>query len=97
MKTEVYSWRVSSGLKTTPEREARRRKTPVAALLDQAVRNLLASESKDADEEDEQRRFHAAALLCIGVINSGNPGRSAGARQAVREHLRKKTGRRLTR
>jgi hypothetical protein len=41
MKTEVYNWRVSTDLKTSLKREARLRNTPVSALLDLAVRELL--------------------------------------------------------
>ncbi|HWD98530.1 MAG TPA: hypothetical protein VG345_05825 [Bryobacteraceae bacterium] len=38
MKTEVYSWRVSSDIKTALDREARRRKISVSAALDLAAR-----------------------------------------------------------
>ena len=41
MKTEVYSWRVSSELKTSLEREARRRGISVFAALAAAVREWL--------------------------------------------------------
>jgi hypothetical protein len=37
MKTEVYSWRVSRELKSGLEREARRRKLSLSAVLDLAV------------------------------------------------------------
>jgi hypothetical protein len=38
IKTEVYSWRLSQEVKTELEREARRRKISVAALLEEAAR-----------------------------------------------------------
>ena len=41
MKTEVYSWRVSTELKTGLEREARRRKISLAAALDIAAHEWL--------------------------------------------------------
>jgi hypothetical protein len=43
MKTEVYSWRVSPDIKTGLEREARRRKMSVSAVLDLAAREWLLS------------------------------------------------------
>ena len=41
MKTEVYSWRVSSDLKPDLEREAHSRKASLASLLDTAAREWL--------------------------------------------------------
>jgi hypothetical protein len=41
MKTEVYSWRVSTNVKAGLEREARRRKTSVSAILDMAAQEWL--------------------------------------------------------
>jgi len=41
MKTEVYCWRVSTDLKNSLEREARRRKVSLSAVLDLAARTWL--------------------------------------------------------
>jgi hypothetical protein len=90
MKTEVYSWRVSTDLKTTLEREARRRKTPVSALLDLAVRELLDRSSADSNGNEEQRRLQTAALACTGAFAGKDPNRSANARQILRQRLREK-------
>jgi hypothetical protein len=93
MKTEVYSWRVSPDLKTGLEREARRRKMPIGAVLDLAARDGLCRSSAEAGSEAEQVRLHKAASRSIGTIASGNPGRSENAREAVRQRLRQRHGR----
>lgn len=93
MKTEVYSWRVSTALKSDLEREARRRKVSLSAALDLAAREWLKSRKADEDDEAEQKRLYEAALKCIGTIASGNPNRSQQVRQLVRERLKQKYGR----
>jgi hypothetical protein len=86
MKTEVYSWRVSTELKAGLEREARRRKTSVSMVLDQAAREWL-SRAMTGGGEDEQRRLHEAAAKCFGAFAGGDAYRSRNARTAVRERL----------
>ena len=49
MKSEVYSWRVSTELKSGLEREARRRKISVSAVLDLAAREWLKTGGADID------------------------------------------------
>jgi hypothetical protein len=93
MKTEVYSWRVSPDLKTGLEREARRRKTSIGAVLDLAARDWLSRSGADAGSDTEQRRLHEAASRCIGTIASSNAHRSENAREAVRQRLRQRHGR----
>jgi hypothetical protein len=90
MKTEVYSWRLSPDLKTTLEREARRRKTPVSALLDLAVRELLDKTETNASDDEEQRHLRSAALNCIGAFAGHDPDRSTKVRAALRRRLRTK-------
>jgi len=77
MKNEVYSWRVSSDLKSELEREARMRKTSVAAIVDSAVRNWLQNNTVYPAEDAEQRRLHRAAGECFGMLAGHNP-RSRG-------------------
>jgi hypothetical protein len=93
MKTEVYSWRVSTELKTGLEREARRRKTSLGAVLDLAARDWLTRGGAETDTEEEQLRIHRAASRCFGTIASGNAGRSENVRESVRERLRRRHGR----
>jgi hypothetical protein len=91
MKTEVYSWRVSTELKTVLEREARRRKISLAKALDLAAEEWL---KKGGAEDDavEQRRLHAAAAKTFGTIE-GHPGDAENAREIVRQRIRQRHGR----
>jgi hypothetical protein len=93
MKTEVYSWRVSTELKTGLEREARRRKMSLAAALDLAAQEWLQKNGADVDDEREQRRLHEAGSKFIGTITSGDVPLSTNVRAAVRERLRRRYGR----
>ena len=61
MKTEVYSWRVSADLKAGLEREARRRKVSLSAVLDLAAREWLKSSDAGNEGEEQQRQLHQAA------------------------------------
>ncbi len=63
MKTEVYSWRVSTELKTGLEREARRRKISLAKALDLAADEWLKNGGTDKDDDLEQKRIHEAAQV----------------------------------
>jgi hypothetical protein len=96
MKTEVYSWRLSRGLKSDLERAARTRKLRVSALLDMAVREWLAKNAVDIADDEEQKRLHAAMKPFIGAISGRNPRRSEMVRDLVRKRLARKYGRRRT-
>jgi hypothetical protein len=89
MKNEVYSWRVSTDLKTGLEREARRRKLSLSAVLDLAARNWLNKGGVEIEGDEEQLRLRKAASKCFGAVASGNAHRSENARQAVRQRLRR--------
>ena len=93
MKTEVYSWRVSTDLKTGLEREARRRHVSFAAILEMAAQEWLTKNSAGDNDEERQRMLHQAASECLGVLASGNSQRSETVRQSVRQRLRRKYGR----
>jgi hypothetical protein len=89
MKTEVYSWRVSTDLKTGLEREARRRKISLSAILDLAAREWLKKSGIDDHSDEEQRRLHLAASKCLGAFASGNTDRSENVHRLVRQRLRR--------
>jgi hypothetical protein len=89
MKSEVYSWRVSTDIKTGLEREAHRRKISLSALLDLAARDWLNKGGAKLEGDEEQLRLRKAASKCFGALASGNPHRSENARQAVRQRLRR--------
>ncbi|MGA8027386.1 MAG: hypothetical protein WB992_09580 [Bryobacteraceae bacterium] len=90
MKTEVYSWRVSTDLKTGLEREARRRKISVSAVLDLATREWLSKSGAEIDGDDEQRRLHKAASKCLGSLTGGDAHRAENAREILRKRLRQR-------
>jgi hypothetical protein len=89
MKTEVYSWRVSTDLKTGLEREARRRKLSLSALLDLAARDWLNKGGAEIAGDDQQLQLQKAAAKCFGAFDGGDPRRSENARQVLRQRLRK--------
>ena len=90
MKSEVYSWRVSTDLKTGLEREARRRKVSLSAVLDLAAREWLDKGGAETEGKEQQLRLQKAASKCLGVLASGNAHRSENARRDVRERLRRR-------
>jgi hypothetical protein len=92
MKTEVYSWRVSTEVKTGLERAARSRKISLSKVLDMAAREWLTKTGSEGDEET-QWKLHKAASESFGMLASGNPKRSETARDAVRARLRQRYGR----
>lgn len=92
MKSEVYSWRLSAGLKADLERAARARKMRLSAVLDMAVRDWLAKNAQDIADDEEQKRLHAAVERCIGAFASGNPRGSEMVRETVRKRLARKYG-----
>ena len=93
MKTEVYSWRVSRELKSGLEREARRRKLSLSAVLDLAALEWLNKSGPDSGSDEEQHRLHTSAGKVFGSIAGGDPSRSKNGRQAVRERLRRRNDR----
>ena len=92
MKTEVYTWRVSSDLKTSLERGARRRNLSMAAALEAAAREWLQKNAGDGEDE-EQRRLHGAASRWLGGLAGGNARRSETTSQTARDRLRRRYGR----
>ena len=93
MKTEVYSWRVSTELKTGLERAARRRKTSLSAVLDLAAQEWLTKSGAANEDGEEQRRLQQASSKCLGAFASGEARRSESVRQTVRQRLRRRYGR----
>jgi len=91
MRSEVYSWRLSSELKSELEREARQRKISVSSILETAVRNLLKNGGGVPENEDEeQRRLRIAAERSIGILASGESHRAETARDTLRKRLRRR-------
>jgi len=93
MKTEVYSWRVSSELKSDLEREARVRKVSLSTLLDSAARDWLKKSGASNSDKEEQQRLHDLAESCLGALAGGNPHRAETARKLTRERLNRRYAR----
>lgn len=87
-KTEVYSWRLTPGLKTALEEAAREKGKSVAKLLEEIARDWLSSSRHRADDEEEvQRRLHAAARPFLGAFEGTDPDRATNARDLLRARL----------
>jgi hypothetical protein len=93
MGTEVYSWRLSSELKSDLEREARLRKTSVSAVLNLAVRDWLKQSASLVEEDEEQRRIHEAASDCLGAFAGRDARRAETAGQSIRQRLSRRHAR----
>jgi len=69
MKSEVYSWRVSTDTKMALEAEARNAGTSLSALLDRIAKDwLLAKKNSRVDDGEEQARF--LAVITAGLRRS---------------------------
>ena len=93
MKSEVYSWRVSRELKSGLEREARRRKLSLSAVLDLTALDWLNRSGQDSGSDEEQHRLHTSAEKVFGSIAGGDPSRSKNVRRSVRERLKRRNDR----
>jgi hypothetical protein len=93
MGSEVYSWRVSTELKSDLEREAALRKTSVSAVLTLAVREWLKKSAMSVEEDAQQQALHEAASKCLGAIAGRDPQRAENASRIVRERLRRRRAR----
>src|SRR5690242_10116264 len=91
MKTQVYSWRLSSQRKLELEMEARREGKSVAQLLDEINSQWLKERrnSRNGDEA-EQDAIHPRVMAAVGTIRGGDPNRAERASELVREIIRRK-------
>ncbi len=93
-RSEVYSWRVSSKLKSALEQAARSQKTSVARLLERIVMEWLSRPSDSAEEEKEtQRRIHTEAAKFMGQLDCRDPHLAERASERVRAILEENHGR----
>jgi hypothetical protein len=90
MKSEVYSWRVSTDLKTDLEHEARRQALSVSAALELAAREWLKNNANSNESEEEQQRLHRAASESLGAFEGTDARRSENVRRSVQKRLRGK-------
>ena len=99
MKTEVYSWRVSTEVKSALEAEAKRENISLAALLDRMARQWIKDRRAERlDDDAEQVRLHAAAAKFAGALSLGaGPYNNEAVRKRIQRRLAQKYGRKLSR
>jgi len=90
MKTEVYSWRVSTDLKTALEREARRLKVSLSAVLDRAASEWLNNNGLQNGSDEAQQRLHHQTSKYLGAFAGGDHHRSEHARHEIRQRLQQR-------
>jgi hypothetical protein len=89
MKTEVYSWRVSTEVKESLEEEARLSGASVAAVLDRITRAWIEQRRRASGEDERaQARIRKRALQVVGTVAGDDPYRAERARDLVRRRLR---------
>lgn len=93
MKTEVYSWRVSSDLKSDLERAARHRRVPLSAILEEAARRWLRESAAKLSDDETQRRLHDAVEPWIGALSGLHPADAQSVRRVIRRRLARRYGR----
>jgi predicted transcriptional regulator len=93
MRSEVYSWRLSSELKSDLERAARLRKVPASAILEIAVRDWLQKACTDTDGDEVQSALQAEVASCLGVFAGRHPRRAETARELIRKRLARRRAR----
>ena len=92
MKTDVYSWRLTSAKKIALENRARREGASLAQLLDRITQEWMEARNGE-DEPEEQIRLHEAVRKTLGVISGKNPERAEQAKATIRKRLAGRYGR----
>ncbi len=93
MKSEVYSWRLSSELKSDLERAARLKKVSTSAIIEFAVRDWLQNAGANAGDADQQKALHARVAASLGVLAGRNARRAETARALIVQRLTKRRAR----
>lgn len=93
MKTEVYSWRLSSELKSDLERAARHRRVPLSSVLEEAARKWLRESAAKVSDDENQRKLHAAVEPFIGALSGIHPADAQSVRKVIRRRLARRYGR----
>lgn len=93
MKTEVYSWRVSSELKSDLERAARHRRVPLSSVLEEAARKWLSESAAKLSDDENQRRLHANVEPLIGSLAGAGSADARSVRKMIRHRLARRNGR----
>jgi flagellar motility protein MotE (MotC chaperone) len=92
MKTEVYSWRLSTHLKDELQEAARAERKSLSELLEEIAKDWLQrTRALGEDEKERQRRLHEEAMKFFGTIDGG-PDLAANARSEVRARIARRHG-----
>jgi hypothetical protein len=93
-KSEIYSWRLSTRLKTELEAAAKAEKASIDTILDRLVRAWLAKRTPSEEGEDDagqQRRMRERLLKAVGTVSVGGPSATnAEVRKVMGEYLEAK-------
>jgi hypothetical protein len=93
MKTEVYSWRISSQTKCRLEDEARRRGTSMANVLEEITAQWFSDHRNGHEKDDAQQvALRRRVMATVGGIHSGDTNRAGRSRELVREIVARKHG-----
>lgn len=92
MKTEVYSWPLSSELKSDLERGARHRRVPFSSVLEEAARKWLRESAANFSDDENQLKLHAAEPF-IGALSGIHPADAQSIPKIIRRRLARRTGR----
>jgi predicted transcriptional regulator len=93
MKTEVYSWRLSSELKSDLERAARHRRVALSSILEEAARKWLAESAANVSDDETQKKLHAAVEPFIGTLSGLYTADAQSIRKVIRRRLARRYGR----
>lgn len=93
MKTEVYSYRMSSRRKVELRHAARQHKVKIARIIDMALDDWFARQKNEVAGDEEQKRLHSIAERYFGVVKGKDPRRSASVSKLMRQSLRRQYGR----
>ena len=97
-KSEVYSWRLSTELKTKLEAAARDENTSIGAVLERVVREWLDARAPGEEDDADQQRKRAAVMACAGVYKGdGTSATNKRVREVMGEYLEAKYGRKRAR
>ena len=94
MKTDVYSWRLSSHLKSELQEAARAERKSLADLLEEIAKDWLQrAHHQSRDEDERQRRLREEVLKLAGTISGGRPDRAESVQSEVRARIAHRHGR----
>ena len=90
-KSEVYSWRLNSDLKTDLDLHTRLQGKTLAEVLNMLAKGWLEEQKlQNSENESEQARLHAIAARFVGSISGGDPHASQTVREVVRQRIRER-------